>query len=87
MNRCEVQALQRKDLERTTKEWPCSLRTVGYGWVGMGDGGWKRVALDGNKERFVQIERLLAQKRRAFENSKERLVQKESFWFVKTFGV
>ena len=35
LNRCEVRALQRKELERTTKEWPCSLRTVGYGWVGI----------------------------------------------------
>ena len=43
---------------------------------------WKRVALDDNKERFVQIERLLAQKRQAFENSKEGLVQMESFWFL-----
>ena len=33
LNRCDVRALQRKDLERTEKEWPCSLRTVGYGWV------------------------------------------------------
>ena len=35
MNRCEVPALQRKDLERTAKEQPCSLQTVGYGWVGI----------------------------------------------------
>ena len=54
LNRCEVPALQRKDLERTAKEEPCSLRTVGYGWVGMGDGGRKRVALEGDKERLVQ---------------------------------
>ncbi len=42
LNRCDVRALQRKDLERTSKEKPCSLRTVGYGWVGMGGGGRKR---------------------------------------------
>ena len=35
LNRCEVRALQRKELERTSKEQPCSLRTVGYGWVGI----------------------------------------------------
>ena len=46
--------LLRKDLERTTKEWPCSLQTVGYGWVRMGDGGQKRVAREGDKERLVQ---------------------------------
>ena len=28
------------------------------------------------------IERLLAQKKQAFENSKEGLVQMESFWFL-----
>ena len=33
LNRCEVRVLQRKDLERTSKEQPYSLRTVGYGWV------------------------------------------------------
>ena len=35
LNRCDVPALQRKELERTSKEQPCSLRTVGYGWVGI----------------------------------------------------
>ena len=37
LNRCEVPALQRKDLERTTKEQPCSLQTVGYGLVRICD--------------------------------------------------
>ena len=36
MNRCDVRALQRKDLERTSKEKPCSLQTVGYGWAEKG---------------------------------------------------
>ena len=53
LNRCEIPVLQRKDLERTAKEWTCSLRTVGYGWVRMGDGGWKRGALEGNMEGLV----------------------------------
>ena len=35
LNRCDAPALQRKDFERTSKEQPCSLRTVGYGWVGI----------------------------------------------------
>ena len=55
LNRCEVPALQRKELERRLKEKPCSLRTVGYGWVGMGDGGWKRVAWGGDKKGFLQM--------------------------------
>ena len=35
LNRCDVPALQRKELERRLKEKPFSLRTVGYGWVGI----------------------------------------------------
>ena len=54
LNRCDIRALQREDLERTAKEWPCSLRTVGYGWVRMENGGQKRVAWDGDTERLVQ---------------------------------
>ena len=59
LNRCEVRALQRKELERTSKERPYSLQTVGYGWVRMGDGGRKRIVLNGDKERFVQNRKLL----------------------------
>ena len=44
LNRCDAQALQRKDLEWRLKERPYSLRTVGYGWVQVGDGGQKRKA-------------------------------------------
>ena len=36
LNRCDVPALQRKDLEQTAKEEPYSLQTVGYGWVRRG---------------------------------------------------
>ena len=45
LNRCDIPVLQRKDLERTTKEWPYSLRTVGYGLVGMGGVGCGNVLL------------------------------------------
>ena len=44
LNRCDARALQRKDLEWRLKERPYSLRTVGYGWVRVGDGGQKRKA-------------------------------------------
>ena len=53
LNRCEVQVLLRKDLERRLKKRLYSLQTVGYGWVRMGDGGQKRVAREGDKGRFV----------------------------------
>ena len=82
MNRCDVPVLQRKDLERTSKEQPYSLRTVGYGWVGMGGGGQKRVAWDGSKESFGQRKSVWFMEKVTFEDSKERLVQKKSFWFV-----
>ena len=55
LNRCDVPALQRKDLERTAKEQPCSLQTVGYGWVRMENGARKRVALGGDKKDFLQM--------------------------------
>ena len=54
LNRCEVRALQRKDLEQRLKEQPYSLVDSRLRIVRMEDGGRKRVALDGNKEGFVQ---------------------------------
>ena len=82
LNRCDVPALQRKDLERRLKERPYSLRTVGYGWVELGDGGQKRVAWDGSKESFGQRKSFWFMEKVTFEDSKERFVQKKSFWFV-----
>ena len=38
LNRCDAPALQRKDLERTAKEWPCSLADSRL-WLG-GNGRW-----------------------------------------------
>ena len=53
LNRCEVRTLQHKiraNIKRTAAVFANSrLRDVE-----MGGGGWKRVALGGNKERFVQ---------------------------------
>ena len=46
--------LQREKLERRLKEQPYSLQTVGYGWAEMGDGGWKRVVLEGDRAGLVQ---------------------------------
>ena len=37
--------------------------------VEMGGGGWKRVILDSNKERFVQIKGFLYVKKAFFEDS------------------
>ena len=54
LNRCEIPALQRKDLEQRLKEQLYSLVDSRLRIVRMEDGGWKRVSLDGIKERFVQ---------------------------------
>ena len=55
LNRCEVQALQRKDLERTTKEQRYSLVDSRL-WLGgnLWCLEWKRIALDSDKERFLK---------------------------------
>ena len=53
LNRCDAPALQHKiraNSKRTAVFFVDSRLRV----VRMGGGGWKRVALDSNKERFVQ---------------------------------
>ena len=53
LNRCEIQALQRKDLERTAKEEPCSLVDSRL-WLGAnGRRRAEKGCLGGDKERFV----------------------------------
>ena len=52
LNRCEVPALQRKDLEQRLKEQLYSLVDSRLRDVAMGGGGWKRVVLGGNKKKF-----------------------------------
>ena len=67
----------------------------------MGDGGWKKVTLDSNKERFVQIKGFLSVKRRFLRTVKscsnercfgcknERLfrVKRKAFCKRKPFGL
>ena len=50
--------------------------------VRMGSGGWKRFALDSNKERFVRKKGFLYVKKAAFENSKK-LFERAIFWLRK----
>ena len=54
LNRCDAPALQRKDLEQRLKEQLYSLVDSRLKVVQTGDGGWKKAALDSNKESFVQ---------------------------------
>ena len=53
LNRCEVQAFQRKELERRLKEQPYSFADSRL-WLGgnLWCLEWKRIALDSDKERF-----------------------------------
>ena len=81
LNRCDAPALQHKiraNSKRTAVFFVDSrLRTVR-----MGDGGWKRVTLDSNKERFVQIKGFLSVKKAVFADSKK-LFERAVFWLQK----
>ena len=55
LNRCEVRALQRKELERTSKEWPCSLVD-------------SRLWLGGNLRRQLRKWAVFAKSRKACSN-------------------
>ena len=45
----------------------------------MEDGGWKRVALDKNKERFVRIKDFLHIKRRFLRTVRKGLCKRKAF--------
>ncbi len=70
LNRCDVPALQRKELERRLKKQRYSLVDSRL-WLGgnLRCLWWKRVAWDGNKERFVQKNGFGFVKKAAFECS------------------
>ena len=79
LNRCDAPALQHKiraDIKRTAVFFANSrLRDVE-----MGDGGWKRVVLGGNKERFVRKKCFWFAKKLAF-SAHTRLSDKEKTFF------
>ena len=74
LNRCDAPVLQRKELERTSKEQPYSLRTVGYGWVGMENGVWKKSCFGGRYRKACVILEAFCLKKAVFEGNKQRLV-------------
>ena len=68
LNRCDVPALQHKiraKIKRIAVFFVDSRLRV----VRMGCGGQKRIALGGNKERFVRIKGFLYVKKAVFEDS------------------
>ena len=54
LNRCDAPALQHK-IRAKSKRTAVFFVDSRLRGVEMGGGGWKRVALDGNKARFVQM--------------------------------
>ena len=88
LNRCDAPALQHKiraESKRTAVFFANSRLRVAR----MGGGGWKRVALDGNKERFVRIKDFLHIKRRFLRtvrklSTKEKLLACENGIFLRT---
>ena len=53
--------------------------------VRTGDGGWKRVALGGNKEKFVQIKGFLYVKRQLLRTVRKVLCKRKPFgleWYT-----
>ena len=100
LNRCEVPALQHKiraNSKRTAVFFADSRLRV----VRRGDGGWKRVSLDSNKERFLQKKGFLYVKKavlrtvkscsnkRCFGCENERLLRekRKAFCKRKPFGL
>ena len=79
LNRCDAPALQRKDLEQRLKEQLYSLVDSRLRIVRMGDGGWKRAALDSNKERFVKKKSFWLVKMGIFRGQRRKACAKEVF--------
>ena len=57
LNRCEVQALQRKELERSSKEWPYSLADSRL-WLGKKSGGGQKRTAFSAYEKPIDKEKL-----------------------------
>ena len=70
LNRCDAPALQHK-IRAKSKRIAVFFANSRLRVVRMGGGGWKRIALDGNKERFVRKKGFLYVKKAAFEDSKK----------------
>ena len=79
LNRCEVPALQHK-IRAKSKRTAVFFANSRLRGVEMGGGGWKRVALGGNKERFVRKKCFWFAKKLAF-SAHTRLSDKEKTFF------
>ena len=81
LNRCDAPALQNK-IRAKSKRTAVFFADSRLRVVRMGGGGWKRIAWDNKKERFVQKKGFLYVKKTAFEDSKK-LFEQTMFWLRK----
>ena len=79
LNRCEVPALQHK-IRAKSKRTAVFFANSRLRDVEMGGGGWKRVVLGGNKERFVRKKGFWFVKMGIFCGQLEKACAKESFF-------
>ena len=79
LNRCEIRALQHKELEQRLKEQLYSLVDSRLRGVEMGGGGWKRVALDGNIKGLCTRKTFGLRKRQTF-SAHAKLTDKEKLF-------
>ena len=78
LSRCEVPALQHK-IRAKIKRIAVFFEDSRLRVVGMGSGGWKKIALGGNKERFVRKKGFWFVKKRNFCGQREKACAKEVF--------
>ena len=83
MNRCDVPALQRKDLEQRLKEQLYSLVDSRLRVLEWAAEGGKGLLLVGIRKSLGKSKTFGLRKWAVFETCKERLVQKKGFWFEK----
>ena len=84
LNRCDAPALQHK-IRANSKRTAVFFANSRLRVVRMGDGGWKRVALDSNKERFVQKKGFWFVKMGIFCEQRRKARTKEVFVRKKSF--
>ena len=78
LNRCDAPALQHK-IRANSKRTAVFFANSRLRVVRMEDGGWKRVALDKNKERFVRIKDFLHIKRRFLRTVRKAFCKRKTF--------
>ena len=83
LNRCEVPALQRKELERTTKEWPCSFADSRL-WLGGNLRCWlRKLATFVDSNMACSNRRCFGCEKGLFFQLMQDNLEKKGFWVTK----